>query len=308
MLVNPDVIVPAEYGIGLSQVNAGIMSNQGFDFSIRSQHRFSGNLQVSLGGNFTYAKNKLLQVFETAVTNQNPNRRLTGRSLGTQFGFKSLGYFQENDFTENGDLKQGIAIQPWGKVLPGDIRYEDLNGDGQINDNDLTAIGDPSSSPRIIYGISPSIRYKQFAVDLLFQGAAKTNWYYHPASIMPFFNGMHAYENNMDYWTPENTDAKNPRITTAPTANNSQTSSFWMGNAAYLRLKSMTLAYSIPTAVSKHVGMQSARVYLSGQNVFTWTKLKYYDPEIGPNNSYLVNSAWSYPQQKVVSVGINVTF
>ena len=308
MLVNPDVIVPSEYGIGLSQVNAGIMSNQGFDFSIRSQHRFSGDLQVSLGGNFTYAKNKLLQVFETAVTYQNPNRRLTGRSLGTQFGFKSLGYFQENDFEGNGDLKQGIAIQPWGKVQPGDIRYEDLNGDGQINDNDLTAIGDPSSSPRIIYGISPSVQYKQFTLDLLFQGAAKTNWYYHPAAIMPFFNGMHAYENNMDYWTPENPNAKNPRITTAPTANNSQTSSFWMGNAAYLRLKSMTLAYSIPGTVSKRVGMQTARVYISGQNVFTWTKLKYYDPEIGPNNSYLVNSAWSYPQQKVVSVGINVTF
>ncbi|WP_168208881.1 TonB-dependent receptor [Chitinophaga sp. XS-30] len=308
MLVNPDVIVPAEYGIGLSQVNAGIMDNRGFDFMISSAYRFSEDLEVSLGANMTYAKNKLLQVFETPTTYNNPNRRITGRPLGTQFGFKALGYFQESDFDGTGNLKSGIATQPWGAVQPGDIRYEDLNGDGRINDDDLTAIGDPAAAPRIMYGFSPAVRYKGFSLDLLFQGTARSNWYYHGSSIMPFWETMLPYVHNFDYWTPENTDAANPRLTSAPTVNNSQTSSFWMGNASYLRLKSATLAYNIPSAIMKKIRLQQARIFLSGQNIFTITDMIYYDPEIGPNNSWIPNNSWGYPNQKAFSVGANITF
>lgn len=308
MLVNPDVIVPNEYGVGLSQINAGIMENRGFDLSLSSNYKISNDLHISLGGNLTYAKNKLLKVFETPVTYDNPNRRVTGRPLGTQFGFESLGYFQVNDFDETGNLKSGLATQPWGKVFPGDIRYKDQNEDGVINDKDLTAIGDANASPRIIYGIIPSIRYKGLSLDLLFQGAARTNWYYHPSAIMPFWNGMKPYEQNMDYWTPDNPNAKNPRLTTAPTTNNSQVSSFWIGNSSYLRMKSMTLAYTLPVSLVEKVKMQNARIYVSGQNLITWTKLINYDPELGSNSSYIANGGWTYPQQKVVSVGVNVVF
>ena len=308
MLMNPDVIVPAEYGVGLSQVNAGIMDNRGIDLSISSTRRFSKDLTVSLGGTFTYAKNKLLKVFESSVTYDNPNRRQTGRSLGTRFGFQDLGYFQVKDFDEAGNLKPGIATQPWGKVQPGDIRYQDQNGDGQINDNDLTSIGDPAATPRIIYGISPSVRYKGISLDLLFQGAGRVNWYYHPSAIMPFWDTMLPYTHNFDYWTPENPNASNPRLTSSPTVNNSQVSSFWMGDASYLRLKNATLAYNLPGAVTKKLHMQNLRIYVSGQNMLTWTKLLNYDPEIGPNNSWMPNGSWSYPQQKVFSVGLNATF
>ncbi|WP_343702588.1 TonB-dependent receptor [Chitinophaga sp.] len=308
MLVNPDVVVPAEYGVGLSQVNAGVMENRGVDFSISSFYRVSDDLEISLGANMTYAKNKVLQIFETSTTYNNPNRRVTGRPLGTQFGFQSLGYFQESDFDANGNLNPGIAVQPWGAVKPGDIRYADLNGDKKINDDDLTVIGDPTAAPRIIYGFSPSVKYKAFSLDLLFQGAAKTNWYYHGSSIMPFWETMLPYVHNFDYWTPENPNAAYPRLTSAPTVNNSQTSSFWMGDASYLRLKSATLAYTIPSAIMKKIRMQSIRVFLSGQNIFTWTKLINYDPEIGPNDSWIPNGSWGYPNQRVFSVGANVTF
>ena len=308
MLVTPDVIVPKEYGIGLSQVNQGIMNNRGIELAISSNYRLSSDLRVSLGANITYAKNKLIKVFETPVTYNNPNRRLTGRSLGTQFGFESLGYFQTSDFDESGNLKGGIATQPWGKVVAGDIRYADLNKDGKIDDNDLTKIGEPVASPRIIYGLAPSVHYKGLALDLLFQGAAKTNWYYQAFAVMPFANTMRPYVHNLDYWTPENPNAANPRITNSPTTNNSQISSFWMGNAAYLRLKSMTLSYTIPVSLIEKIKLQNARVYVSGQNVLTWSKLKYYDPEIGPNDSGAPTNGWSYPNQKVISIGVNLTF
>lgn len=308
MLMSPDVIIPAEYGVGLSQVNAGIMSNQGFDFTIRSAYDFSQDLQVSLSANMTYAKNKLLQVFEGATTYNNPNRRITGRPLGTQFGFHALGYFQAEDFESDGSLKSGIPTQPWGAVQPGDIRYEDMNKDGQINNDDLTVIGNPTAVPGIIYGFAPSVRYKGFGLELLFQGAAKVDWYYHGSAIMPFWETMLPYKQNFDYWTPQNTDARFPRLTSSPTVNNSQTSSFWMGDADYLRLKSATLSYTIPASVMNRIGLQSIRVYLSGQNIITWTKLINYDPEIGPNNSWIPNGSWGYPNQKALSVGLNITF
>lgn len=308
MLLNPDVIVPAEYGVGLSQVNAGIMENRGFDLTASTSYKFSEDFKVSLGANLTYAKNKLIQVFENPTTLNNPNRRRTGRPLGTQFGFHSLGYFQEQDFDANGALKSGIAIQPWGPVQPGDIRYEDINKDGKINDDDITVIGNPTTAPQIIYGFSPSIQFKSFSLDLLFQGAGKTDWYYHGSSIMPFWETMLPYVQNFDYWTPENTNAANPRLTSSPTVNNSQTSSFWMGDASYLRLKSATFSYNIPSKIMQKAKMQNARIFLSGQNLLTWTNLINYDPEIGPNNSWIPNGSWGYPNQRTVSLGISITF
>lgn len=307
MLVSPSVTVPAEYGIGLSQVNAGIMENRGFEVIVNSRYSIAKNLIVSLTGNLTYAKNKLLQVFETPVTYNNPNRRQTGRPLGTQFGYKAAGLFQADDFNSDNSLKAGIATQPWGRVFPGDIRYQDMNDDGKIDENDLTVIGNPVAAPGIIYGFSPSISYKGLTVDLLFQGAAKVNYYYRPAAVMPFWNAMSAYKFNFDYWTPENSNASNPRLTSAPTTNNMQTSSFWVGNAAYLRLKSINISYSLPTNLLAKTGLNAARVYISGQNLVTWTDL-IYDPEIGTNTSYDPNSPWTYPQQKVISLGVSLSF
>lgn len=301
MLVAPNVITPVEYGIGLSQVNAGVMENKGVEISGNFRHKFNSGLTATLGGSFTYAKNKVLEIFETPSTYDNPNRRLTGKSLGTQFGYRALGFFQPEDF-ESGVLKSNIARQPWGNVQPGDIRYEDINGDGTINEHDIVEIGYPSAVPLIIYGISPSLSYKNFSLDLLFQGTGKSNFYLMNEAAWPFFNGMSAFRNHFDYWTPDNRDAKNPRLTTSPTANNTQTSSFWMNDISYLRLKNITLSFDLPETIAQRVRMQKIRVYGSGQNVLTWTKLLNFDPEM--SNSLGRN----YPQQRVISIGLNLVF
>jgi hypothetical protein len=113
---------------------------------------------------------------------------------------------------------------------------------------------------------------------------------------------MNAYVANFNSWTPDNPNAKYPRITNAPTTNNSQQSSWWMTNVSYLRLKSATLAYVIPSFIISRIKMQSVRVFLSGQNILTWTKLINYDPE---NAGAYTNL---YPQQKVISAGLNISF
>ena len=302
MLLAPNVIVPLEYGIRLSQQNAGIMKNQGIDFSISSVHKIRKDLQVSLDANFTYAKNALLQVFETSSTFDNPNRRVTGKPLGTSFGYQAMGFFQPEDFKTDGTLKDGVAHQPWEAVKPGDIRYEDKNGDGDITPDDLTSIGRLDVPPPIIYGISPAIRYKGVSLDLLFQGAANVNAYVDRQNRWPFYNGENAFVDNFNYWTPENRNAKYPRVTPNPTENNTQTSSFWVVNSSYLRLKSATLSYTIPSSITEKIRLQSVRVYASGQNVLTWTKMINFDPESTSPYSNL------YPQQRVISVGLNVTF
>lgn len=309
MLVNPDVIVPAEYGIGLSQLNAGVMQNQGVEFSLGSHYEFSKDFRVSLESNFTFAKNKLLEIFESQVTYDNPNRRLTGKPLGTQFGYKSLGYFQLDDFEEDGTLKDGIAVQPWGVVKPGDIRYEDITPDGKINTDDLTVIGDPVSAPRIVYGFSPTINYKGLQLNLLFQGVAKVNLYIADGGAWPFWNGMNALTKNFDYWTPENPNATYPRIEPAQSLNNKQVSSHWIHDASYLRLKNIALSYSIPLTIIDRIKIQSCQVYVSGQNLLTWTDLVDLDPEFIPGlgRGWSPNSGWGYPQQKIICIGINLT-
>lgn len=301
MLVTPNVTVPMEYGVGLSQENAAVMENSGLDFVISSNMTLENGMSISLTGNLTYAKNRLVEIFETAATYNNPNRRLTGRALGSQFGYQSLGFFAPDDFEPDGTLKAGIAVQPWGAVQPGDIRYEDMNGDLKINEDDLTWIGNPQI-PQLVYGFGPSLQYRNFSLDLLFQGAARTSFLGTGMYDWAFFNNTNVLRDNLNYWTPDNPDALYPRITNAMTPNNSQVSSFWMRDASYLRLKSGIIAYNLPAELCKSIRMQEARFFLAGQNILTWTKIRNYDPETvdGQGNNY--------PQQRVLSLGLNLTF
>ncbi|WP_153799290.1 SusC/RagA family TonB-linked outer membrane protein [Foetidibacter luteolus] len=304
MLFAPDVVVPAEYGISLSQVNSGKMSNRGFELTLGSSYAFSKDFRIGLTGNITYARNKLERVFETSSTYDNPNRRRTGRPLNTQFGYRALGYFQVSD-DKNGngiiDASEYPVSQPFGDLHPGDIKYEDVNGDGLISPDDEVEIG-KSAVPQVVYGFSPTIRYKGFDITLLFQGAAGRNFYLSATAAWPFVNGASATTENLDYWTSENTNAKNPRLTPTPTANNTAYSSWWIRDASYLRLKTGELGYNLPYQVARKAGMQSARVFVSGQNLLTWSPVKNFDPEVSVSNGEY------YPQQKVVTIGLNLNF
>ncbi|ACU60202.1 SusC/RagA family TonB-linked outer membrane protein [Chitinophaga pinensis] len=307
MLVGIGNSLPAEYGIGVGLINAGIMQNRGIDLSLGSSKTFSNGLRLDVTGTFTYARNKLLKVYENDATYKNVNRRQTGRPNGTQFGLQAIGYFQENDFNSDGSLKAGIPVPSFGNVKAGDIRYADLLGpdgkpDGRIDANDITRIG-YSSTPEIIYGLEPRLSYKGFDVDLLFQGSGHSSLYVSQYFVWPFQSSGSATELAYeDHWTPTNTDALYPRITGAPTANNTQQSSWWMRNTSYLRLRSAELGYTFSSKTLGH-SISSLRLYVSGQNLFTWTPhiREILDPE---NNSSNMN----YFQQRVITFGINATF
>lgn len=303
MLVAPNAILPGEYGIGLAQENAASMSNRGVEFTAGTTYRPAKDLVLGLTANFTLAQNKLLQVFENSATYDNLNRRITGRPLGTQFGYQALGYFQVADDKNNDGIIDATEypVTQFGTLRPGDLKYADMDNDNQITPDDIVPIGKPST-PQIIYGFAPSVSYKGFDFSLLFQGAARRDFYIGAEAAFPFVNSASAVRETLDYWTPENPDARNPRVTPQPTDNNQQTSSWWINSGSYLRLKTGELGYTVPVSVIKRLRMQSLRVYLSGQNMLTWSKIKNFDPEISASNGHY------YPQQRVVSVGLNVTF
>jgi TonB-linked SusC/RagA family outer membrane protein len=306
MLITTSSVLPGEYGIGQGLVNAGIMSNHGVDLTLRSSHSFSNDLRLDVTGTFTYAQNKLLQTFENSATYDNPNRRQTGRPLGTQFGYQALGYFTAADFVDPNaatpTLKTGIPKPSFGPVHPGDLQYADLNNDGKVDANDQTVIG-RTQTPGIIYGLEPHLTYKNFDLDLLFQGSANTNIQLSNYIVFPFLGSGSASELSFgNTWTPQNPNALYPRITGTPSANNTQTSSWFMRNDAYVRLKSFEVGYTFSNKLL-HNKIKSLRIYAAGQNVFTWTpNLK---EIVDPENS---GADQNYYQQRVLSIGVNASF
>lgn len=298
MLVAPNAVVPVEYGISISQVNAGIMDNRGFDFSINTTNTFKNGISLNVGVNFSYAKNKLVQTFENTATYNNPNRRRTGRPMDTQFGLQALGLFQSQD-------EINAAPKQFGTVVPGDIRYADLNGDKKIDANDETVIGAPAF-PQIIYGITTDVSWKGFDLNMLWQGAAQSSFQLTNEASMPFFNGAKIFREQLDYWTPDNRDAKYPILLPSPNTNSQQVSSFWQRNGAYLRLKTAQLGYTIPRSIVSHLHIRSIRIYGAAQNLLTFSALSYLDPEIGVSSAS--KRARYYFQQKVFSFGLSANF
>jgi TonB-linked SusC/RagA family outer membrane protein len=309
MLLSPNVVVPQEYGLQLAQENAGIMDNRGIELSIGTTKKFSNGLQLSLDGNFTYARNKVIQLYESPVTKNDPRRSRTGRQYNTVFGYKSLGLFTTAD-DKNGDgvinSTDGYTIAQFGTLRPGDIRYADLGGpngapDGKIDSYDETVIARPQT-PAIIYGISANASWKGFDLSMLFQGSGISSFNVYGFMTVAHFNNNSnsSYEYYNNRWTTDHQNSKYPRAYSAPTNNNGQTSDFWFVNSSYLRLKTASLGYTIPERISSKVKMKNVRIYVTGQNIFTFGKLKFTDPE--------TTGEQGYPIQKTFLVGFNTTF
>jgi TonB-linked SusC/RagA family outer membrane protein len=296
ILTKRNLAVPATLGAQLPFENAGIQDNRGVEAALTHQNQI-GAVTINLRGNFTFVKNKV--VFKDEPADKNPNIRETGRSLNQFFGYRATGLFQSQEEID-------AAPKQTNSVKPGDIRYEDINGDGKIDAQDVVQIG-RSTVPQVIYGFSADAQYKGLDLSLFFQGATRVNAYVDYEAAWAFYNSGKALKTHLDRWTADNPDASYPRLTTQPTANNTETSSYWLKDASYLRLKNLELGYTLPTALLEKARMSTLRVFVSGQNLLTFSPLKTLDPE-GPGNSANSTRGGFYPQQKVYAVGINVGF
>lgn len=290
--------MPGILGYKLPAANVGTVDNRGVDLNLTHQNNING-FQYSITGNLTWARNKIIDLLEPAGQKNNPRQRSTGRPMDQMYGYEALGLFQSDEEADNWPQPQ------FGQAKAGDIKYKDQNGDGIINSEDNVAIG-RSNFPELIFGLNINAEYKGFDLTLFFQGAGLTDFYYSGYLAHPYDEGRggtlfsHHINNT---WTPENPNAEFPRLYYGGNANNRYTSSFWLRNGSYLRLKNIELGYNFKASVLKKVDIIKAlRIYLSGSNIFTCSEIKYFDPEL--RNS----SGMGYPQMKNYALGINVTF
>lgn len=294
--------------IGLSSIpeaNVGEAESKGTDISVKYNKYFNNNLWIQLMGNFTYAVNRFTK-YEEPDYNE-PYLSHVGYPLS-----QTWGYIAEWLFVDEKEVANSPK-QNFGDYGPGDIKYRDVNRDGEITTLDQVPIGYPTS-PQIVYGFGASLGYKDFDLSAFFQGLARESFWISVQSTAPFvdINGggilsrnalLKAYEN--DHWSESNQNpyALWPRFspTTATLENTRQKSTWFMRNGAFLRLKTVEFGYTLPQRITKKWHIDMTRFYLSGINLLTFTKFDLWDVEMGGNGL-------GYPVQKVINIGVQVSF
>lgn len=310
ILVPPQV--PGVYGADLPDFNSGKVGNRGWEISASYRHK-GKTLNHSLTVNFGDSKNKVLSF--------NGQERLTGVEelqvilreglpFNSYVGLKRDGYFQNVEEIKGAAVPEGITVQP------GDNRYVDLNKDGKIDDKDKFVFGNPF--PRYTFGATYNVDYKNFDLSVFIQGVGKRTMMIRGELVEPYhYNyGMTMYTHQLDYWTPQNPDARYPRLANNGTQSNTNNfrrgSDMYLYDGAYARLKNVQIGYSLSDSVAKKIGMSKFRVYVSGQNLLTLSKVKFVDPELSEFNNSMstsgANSGRAYPSQVYYGMGIDVSF
>lgn len=270
--------------------NAGVVENKGWDVTV-AYNNTVGDFKYNAAVNISDVHNKVLDM--RGVMRSGLTVNFEGHPIRSLYGYEAVGYFNSADEVSS-------SAKQFGNVAAGDIKYKDQNGDGKIDKADEIIMG--SSIPRYSFSANLGAAYKNFDFAVFFQGVGKADGYLYGQGIMPFYEGGTVQEQHKDRWTPENATATFPRYAFNET-NNTQNSTFWMKKAAYLRLKNITLGYTVPFNQAGKNPLRTLRVFASGQNLFTATSFwKGYDPE-GP----IGTGAW-YPQMKVYSVGLSAKF
>lgn len=293
---------------GLSNpfVNAGNMENKGWEFTLNYKNKF-GKLGVDVTAMISDVKNTVTSLVEGTPFIGDGIRTAPGQALGSYFGYMTQGYFTDSTDIKNSPVQFGI---PWNTSLtvgpkPGDVKYQDLNGDGKIDANDRTFIG--NSFPRYEYSINLNLTYANFDLNIFGQGVGQRNNYLSGTGAVPFSSADFAaslLEIHKDYWRPDNQNATFPRLLPSGSGgNNFLLASQWIRSASYFRIKNVNLGYTLKKEWLDKAKINAVRVYVSASNLLTISKAwKGFDPEI--NNA----NAEFYPLMRTYTAGINVTF
>lgn len=306
--------LPAIVGVStIPYVNIGKTLNQGFDATVEYTHQVNKDLMLTARGNFTFNRNELLNNDEPDWEYKYQNK--IGKPFGSggslqPFGLVAIGLFESQEEIDNS------PVQNFGEYRVGDIKYQDINGDGQIDSQDQIAIG-YTNLPEITYGFGGTAQYKNWDFNIFFQGVARTSFFLNGSSIRTPFSSGHperAAINEDIYgnvWMSTNTPEQNANVTYprlsrgsggAGASNNSQTSTWWLRDGAFLRLKSVEIGYSLPKSLLQKSFIKSLRFYAAGNNLLQFSPFKLWDPEKGSTDGS------GYPLNRMFSIGFNANF
>jgi TonB-linked SusC/RagA family outer membrane protein len=284
--------VPTTLGISAPKQNKGSLKNTGFDLMLKHSYT-PGAFSYDLTLNFAYVKNEILDM---AGTDQEDGKYWygVGYPVGAFYGYKTDGLFKDQQEIDN---YPNMAVNANPK--PGDIKYVDTNRDGVVDADDRVVIG--QNFPSYTLGFSLSGHYKNFSLDMFFQGAFDVNTYYEDEAIFAFYNGGKVLKKHLDRWTPDNKDASYPRLT-LDTSVNFEDSDWWLQNSSYVRLKALTFSYDIPSNIIEKIKLKNVKVYFTAENILTFTGIEDFDPELPA-----ITSGDYYGNVKKLTFGLNIS-
>ena len=312
-------LLPASAGYEQGMLNIGSIRNRGFEFTLETVNIKTRNFQWSTSFNIAFNRNRILGLvdnqsslqtsvsWETKFNSQFPYISQVGKPTGMMYGFIYEGTYKPEDFNEDGSLRDGIPAYKGNTMQPGDIKYRDMNGDGKIDDYDRTIIG--CGQPLHTGGFNNSFNWKNFDLNIFF------SWSYGNdilnANRLVFESGWKAQTNQFasfaNRWTPDNPTSNIPR---SSATGSEEYSSRVIEDGSYLRLKNVSLGYTIPSRQLRKAGISSMRIYVSADNIWTLTDYSGPDPEVSTRNSVLTPGFdWSaYPRAYGFTAGVNITF
>lgn len=307
-----DILLPrnntgfATYGESLPDVNYGENYNHGYEIELTHQNRV-GHFTYSVTAQLSYARNKVVKADEP--NGLEPWRKVEGQRINQLRGYKVLGFYADTADIRKSPLNK---LTP-NASIPGDFKYQDINGDGVITELDQVPIGF-SNIPEYVGGLNLSVGYKGLSATVLFQGVSNVS-----SDLIFYSNGLGSntfsnqyYEPMLGRWTPDNPAPTWPamRPGNQPGGNPNETNNdFLLQDASYVKLRNVELRYTFPQGIIRTLKIQGLSVYVNGQNLKTWTKFYGLDPENYTNpTNVLYNKKTTYPSTRIVNFGINVQF
>jgi TonB-linked SusC/RagA family outer membrane protein len=303
--------IPEEGGMtsSLPYTNIGSMTAWGTDGTLAYNQPLSEDMSFTVRGNYTLSRNKVDYWEQSGIVY--PYQSYSGVPYGVRRGLIALGLFEDED-----DVRSSPKQIFMNNVLPGDIKYKDVNGDGVIDPDDVVPLS-YSNVPRIQYGFAGEFRWKNFTLSILFEGVGEVEYFlggsgYYPYAWESRGNLLQIAVDQSSRWTPasysgtketENPNARFPRLTYGENANNNRNSTFWLIDGRYFRLKNVEVGYTIPQSWTKRVGIESATISLVGDNLHVWDNMKnLWDPAQASDNGGV------YPLQRIFTAQLYLTF
>jgi TonB-linked SusC/RagA family outer membrane protein len=293
--------VPSTLGVGLAAQNFHEYSNEGFETSINYNKKLKKNWEFGAFANFSYSRETIEFIDEAVISDEfmRGNLTQTGGYTNLRRGYTSDGLFQTQEDIAASPIQDNNGNTT---LQPGDVKYVDLNGDNIIDVKDQKVFGN-GDKPAYNFSLNLSATYKRFSISMLLTGAMGYDIYLDGEAQSPLRNGFNGYTYQLDYWTPENTGAKYPRITEGGfNDNNYRYSDFWKRSGNHIRGKNINLSYTLPKFGKTDAGFKEIRVFFTAYNLFV---LKTYDEEFDPQMQS--GTGWYYPQTKSTTFGINLT-